>query len=586
MSDAFKPLLAKLADGQTLDEDDAEIFFAACLRGEPTPAQVAAAVTAMRLRGETVGEITACARAMRRAAVHLEHPYDVIDVCGTGGDGLHTLNISTAVGFVAAGGGLKVAKHGNRAITSKSGTADVLAALGVNIDASRTQQRKALDDGRHLLPVRPGPPRGDEARLADPPAAGFPHHLQPAGPADQSGRRQAAGGRRLGPALRRAGGQGPGSLGAERAWSVHGAGMDELTTTGETEVAEWRDGRCACSRSRPRPSACRAPRCPTSPAATRPQRRRPDRPARRPEGRLSRHRHAQRRRRLPGRRQGRDPARGRRTGRRRASTTAAPRPPSPAWWPPPIREAARMTDILAKIAAYKREDVADRKRRAPSPARRAARRPVPRGFKRRPGGRHAPGRLALIAEIKKASPSKGLIRADFDPPALADAYASRRRGVPVGADRRSQLPGRRRLSDRRPRGVALPCIRKDFLVDPWQVAESRALGADAILVILAMIDDALAADLMAEAARLGMDALVEVHDEAEMDRAGKRWARPRRHQQPRPEELRGRPGRHRAPGAPRPRRTPCWSPRAASSPTTTSCGWKRPAPRPCWSAKA
>jgi anthranilate phosphoribosyltransferase len=74
MSDAFKPLLAKLADGQTLDEDDAETFFAACLRGEPTPAQVAAAVTAMRLRGETVGEITACARAMRRAAIHLDHP--------------------------------------------------------------------------------------------------------------------------------------------------------------------------------------------------------------------------------------------------------------------------------------------------------------------------------------------------------------------------------------------------------------------------------------------------------------------------------------------------------------------------------
>src|SRR3954467_4787893 len=168
MSDAFKPLLAKLADGQTLDEDDAEIFFAACLRGEPTPAQVAAAVTAMRLRGETVGEITACARAMRRAAIHLDHPYDVIDVCGTGGDGLHTLNISTAVGFVAAGGGLKVAKHGNRAITSKSGTADVLTALGVNIDATREQQRRALDEAgicflfaqahhgamKHVSPIR------------------------------------------------------------------------------------------------------------------------------------------------------------------------------------------------------------------------------------------------------------------------------------------------------------------------------------------------------------------------------------------------------------------------------------------------
>ncbi|MDB5493737.1 MAG: anthranilate phosphoribosyltransferase, partial [Phenylobacterium sp.] len=118
MSDAFKPLLSRLADGATLSEDDAGAFFTACLRGEPTPAQVAAALTAMRMRGETVGEITACARAMRKAAVKLDHGLQVIDVCGTGGDGLHTLNISTAVGFVAAGGGLKVAKHGNRALTS------------------------------------------------------------------------------------------------------------------------------------------------------------------------------------------------------------------------------------------------------------------------------------------------------------------------------------------------------------------------------------------------------------------------------------------------------------------------------------
>ena len=169
MSDAeFKPLLSRLADGATLSEEDAETFFSACLRGEPTPAQVAAAVTAIRLRGETVGEIAACARAMRKAAIHLDHPYDVVDVCGTGGDGLHTLNISTAVGFVAAGGGLKVAKHGNRAITSKSGTADVLAALGVNIEATLEQQRRALDEAgicflfaqahhgamRHVSPIR------------------------------------------------------------------------------------------------------------------------------------------------------------------------------------------------------------------------------------------------------------------------------------------------------------------------------------------------------------------------------------------------------------------------------------------------
>ncbi|PLR26665.1 anthranilate phosphoribosyltransferase [Caulobacter zeae] len=242
MSDAFKPLLAKLADGQTLSEDDAEVFFSACLRGEPTPAQVAAAVTAMRLRGETVGEIAACARAMRRAAVHLEHPYDVVDVCGTGGDGLHTLNISTAVGFVAAGGGLKVAKHGNRAVTSKSGTADVLAALGVNIDASLAQQRAALDSAgicflfaqshhgamKHVAPIRQ--------------QLGFRTIFNLLGPLTNpaGAKRQVVGvsaPRFVEPIARALG-----ALGAERAWSVHGGGMDELSITGETEVAEWREG--------------------------------------------------------------------------------------------------------------------------------------------------------------------------------------------------------------------------------------------------------------------------------------------------------------------------------------------------------
>src|SRR5450432_332096 len=145
MSDSFKPLLARLADGATLVAEDADAFFTACLRGEPTSAQVAAAVTAMRLRGETVGEITACARALRHEALILDHPYEVIDVCGTGGDGAHTLNISTAVAFVGAGGGLKVAKHGTRAVSSKSGSSDVLTALGVNIAPSPTQQRRALD---------------------------------------------------------------------------------------------------------------------------------------------------------------------------------------------------------------------------------------------------------------------------------------------------------------------------------------------------------------------------------------------------------------------------------------------------------
>ena len=94
MSDAFKPLLNRLADGATLSEEDAEAFFSACLRGEPTPAQVAAAVTAIRLRGETVGEIVACARAMRRAAVNLDLPYETVDVCGTGGTAPMKLSVA------------------------------------------------------------------------------------------------------------------------------------------------------------------------------------------------------------------------------------------------------------------------------------------------------------------------------------------------------------------------------------------------------------------------------------------------------------------------------------------------------------
>jgi anthranilate phosphoribosyltransferase len=242
MSEAFKPLLAKLADGATLTETDAEAFFAACLRGEPTPAQVAAAVTAMRLRGETVGEIAASARAMRKAAVTLDHPYEVIDVCGTGGDGAHTFNVSTAVALVTAGAGVKVAKHGNRAISSRSGGADVLAALGVNIDADLARQRRALDQAgiaflfapahhgamRHVTPIRQ--------------QLGFRTVFNLLGPLSNpaGAQRQLLGvfeSRWVEPLARVLG-----ALGSRKAWVVHGDGLDEMTTTGRTEVAEWRDG--------------------------------------------------------------------------------------------------------------------------------------------------------------------------------------------------------------------------------------------------------------------------------------------------------------------------------------------------------
>ena len=134
MSNDLKPVLARLAAGDTLTETEAEQAFDIIMSGEATPAQIGGLLMAMRVRGETVAEITGAVRALRARMTAVAAPEGAIDVCGTGGDNAGTLNISTAVTFVVAGGGVPVAKHGNRALSSRTGGADVLTALGVNVD--------------------------------------------------------------------------------------------------------------------------------------------------------------------------------------------------------------------------------------------------------------------------------------------------------------------------------------------------------------------------------------------------------------------------------------------------------------------
>jgi len=180
-----------------------------------------------------------------------------------------------------------------------------------------------------------------------------------------------------------------------------------------------------------------------------------------------------------------------------------------------------MADILATIEAYKRAEIAAAKRAQPlsalEPRARAA--PAPRGFAAAIERRVASGDYALIAEIKKASPSKGLIRADFDPPALARAYAA------GGATCLSVLTdgpsfhGRPEYLSEARAATALPVLRKDFMYEPYQVVEARALGADCILIIMAALDDKAAKDLEDAATAFGMDVLIEVHDQAEVERA-------------------------------------------------------------------
>ncbi|MEM1376736.1 MAG: anthranilate phosphoribosyltransferase [Pseudomonadota bacterium] len=238
----LKSVIGKLADGHPLSREESQSAFDIIMSGEATPSQIGAFLMGLRVRGETVDEIAGAVSTMRAKMATVEAPDGAIDIVGTGGDNSGTYNISTAASLIAAGAGAKVAKHGNRSLSSKSGAADVLAALGINIEIGPEAIAKCITQaglGFMFAPMHHsamrfvGPSRVELGTrtifnllgpLSNP--AGVtrqvvgvfsPHWLEP-----------------LAEVL--------GSLGSEHVWVVHGDGLDEFTTAGETHVVEWKAG--------------------------------------------------------------------------------------------------------------------------------------------------------------------------------------------------------------------------------------------------------------------------------------------------------------------------------------------------------
>jgi anthranilate phosphoribosyltransferase len=236
--------LEKVVDGHPVDRTEAQAAMSAIMGGECTPAQIGAFLIALRMRGETVDQISGFAEAMRSACVRIQtkHP-NVVDTCGTGGDAMDTFNISTAAALVTAASGVPVAKHGNRSVSSKCGSADVLKQLGVRIDLEPSEVEACLDEVNIGFLFAPSHHPAMKHAIGPRRELGMRTVFNVLGPLTNpaGARRQLLG--VFDPALTEVMAGTLGELGSEHALVVHGLdGLDEISTTGPTRVSELRDG--------------------------------------------------------------------------------------------------------------------------------------------------------------------------------------------------------------------------------------------------------------------------------------------------------------------------------------------------------
>jgi anthranilate phosphoribosyltransferase len=536
-------ILQKLINKKNLSSAEMQWQMTEIMSGRATSAQIAAVLTALRMKGESVDEITAAAKVMRELAepLHLQGNH-LVDTCGTGGDGQNTFNISTASAFVVAAAGGKVAKHGNRSVSSSCGSADVLEAAGVNLDLTPEHVKTCVEQigvGFLFAPLWHGAMKHARAPrkelgvrtlfnllgpLSNP--AQTPNQL--VGVFDDEWLEPFA------EVLQR--------LGSKHVLVVHADdGLDEISIASSTQIAELKDGEI--SRYSIEPEQFGLQRTSLKPLAVANAEQSlalinqifdgesgaatdivllnagaaiyaADLTANLDDGiQLARNviNNGSAKARFNQLIElSRQLAKGGIAEHSSVTNVSA------------VLTTPDTPDILKKILARKREEITSRQlKRSIDDLKEIIEEEAgkPRGFYQALQDHLSQKRPAIIAEIKKASPSKGVIRENFNAGQIAIQYAH------AGASCLSVLTDQDFFQGSEvnlmmaKKSCPLPVLRKDFIIDPYQVYESRAIDADCILLIVSALADIQMRELAALATELGMDVLVEVHDEAELHRA-------------------------------------------------------------------